>query len=570
MTRFLCVLCVLCGGLLGVAQAQSACPSTGWGQVWNSPDTRAIGTGSTDNSWNGVPYMNSVHQWYRWLTDKDSLTPNDNAIGFYSQQTNCSLTTNPWTLTTITGGSQTGYSPPGTYNYYAGVGFNGSSLCDGAPATKDSTTLCLAGVESRNFTFSNCTTNGSGAGSCGAYLIDGEVVEYGSITRSTADGTHVLLGNLVRGSRTAAGNPDCSGTACNHSVQSPVTRYVFVVSPTAAQATPGNGGMKVDVGAGLAAVPSGGDVPWLRHSSRAALWDNNAGRMWQLGGWLDGPSFQDLWYRCVPGATSSNGKCDATKIAQGWIRVNTPTYLPKAHYETAAVYYPEHDAIFSYGSDATNDMWVYSDATNATIGSTGGDLKQLTITCQNSSGGTIACPIIGAQKMVWDPDDHLIMMFGGRSGATRYDNIVVYNPANTTVSGIPGRTLRILASANLGCSSTGQSVCYLPAFTYDTTSHISVVYAGPGQLLKYTYAASGGTWANTGVSGGPPAPGTNTQVFPDIDYAPDLDMYLYAASVSVPNRTDTWQLPGATISAGSVPGSGTKYSGMTLQGVEIQ
>ena len=562
---YFCVLCVLGGGS---ASAQSACPSTGWGHVWASADSRSIGTGSGDNTWNTLTYMDSLQQWYRWLTDKDSLTPNSNAVGFYSLQTNCSLATNPWTLTTLVGGSPSGYSPPGTFTYYAGVGFDGSNLCDGASATKDSTTLCLAGAESRAFPFSNCTTNTPGAGTCGAFLIDDEVVEYGSITRSSADGTHVLLGDLIRGSRHAAGNPDCTGSACNHSVQSPVTRYVFVASPTTAQA-PGRG-MKVDVGSGLAAVPSGGDVPWLRHSSSSALWDNNAGRMWQLSGWLDGPSFQDLWYRCVPGATSTNGKCDSTKIAQGWIRVATPTFLPKGHFETAAVYDPEHDAIFAYGSDATNDMWVYSDSTNATIGSTGGDLVHLSITCQNAAGGTISCPYIGAQEMVWDSDDHLVMMFGGRYGTTRYDSIVVYNPANTTVSGIPGRTLRVLASAGLSCSSTGQSACYFPAFTYDSTRHIGVAYAGPGQLLKYTYASSGGTWANTGVADGPPDRSSTTQMFPALSYAPDLDMYLYASAVASPNRTDTWQLPGASLGGAVVVGSGTTLSGVTLSGVSVQ
>ena len=150
--------------------------------------------------------------------------------------------------------------------------------------------------------------------------------------------------------------------------------------------------------------------------------------------------------------------------------------------------------------------------------------------------------------MVWDPDDHLIMMFGGRYGTTRYDSIVVYNPANTTVSGIPGRTMRFLASANLGCPSTGQSNCYFPAFTYDTTRHIGVLYAGPGQLLKYTYASNGGTWANTGVSGGPPARDSNSQLFPALSYSPELDLYLYASAVTAPSRTDTWQLPGASIS----------------------
>ena len=571
---FLCALSVsaLVLGFALSAQAQTACPSTGWCHTWSTSDSRAAGTGSMDNSWSGLAYVEPLHRWYRWLTDKRSVSPNDNAMGSYEKQDNYGLSTNPWTLRMVTGedgtaGTRTTIWPTAWF-YYGGTALDGSGLCNHATATAASTTIC--GVfPSANFPSADCTTNTPGAGTCGAVLLDDEVIEYGSITRSTADSSQVVLGNLIRGSRNLAGNPSCSdagGAYCSHTYVASTARYLVGAAPTAAQA-PATGGMKVDVGAGLAAVPAGGDVPPMRHPTRALDFDANAGRLWQFSGWLEGPSYQDIWYWCLPGVSSPNGKCDSTKIAKGWIRVVVPTYFPKGNYETSGVYDPVHDAIFSYGSDASNQMWVYSDSTNAVIGSVAGDLKQLTITCQNAAGGTIACPYIGAQQMVWDGDDNLIMMFGGRNGTTRYDNIVVYNPANTTVSGIPGRTLRVLASAGLSCTSAS-SACYFPAFAYDTTRHKGMVYAGPGQLLQYTYAASGGTWANTGVTGGPEAQTTQPQG--SLSYAPDTDMYLYAATSAVGGRTDTWQLPGATISGGSVPGSGTKYSGMTLQGVEIQ
>jgi len=72
------------------------------------------------------------------------------------------------------------------------------------------------------------------------------------------------------------------------------------------------------------------------------------------------------------------------------------------------------------------------------------------------------------------------------------------------------------------------------------------------------------------VADGPPDRSSTTQMFPALSYAPDLDMYLYASAVASPNRTDTWQLPGASLGGAVVVGSGTTLSGVTLSGVSVQ
>lgn len=555
--KMLLVFLALCSA----SWAQSVCPTNQWGLVYN------LTNGSTgENDWHGGEYIPDLNEFFSWVTNHNSITPESNAFGVITNllSLNCNLPYDPFVIKELTGGNGNGhgpgYNPPIGYLRVGGTTLVGG-VCDGVVPTASSPTICISnfteGGGNGKFSFTDCTTNDpSVQGSCGAYRIDDEVIEYSVVSIS---GSYVQLGSetypLVRGSRQQAGN---SPATCHPNPPSCALTgkypYFFPVSPTAIQ-DPTYGGMQIDFGSGLLPVTApGSDMPFTRHPGRTASWDKNAGRIWQMGGWESGPSFLDLWYQCL--VSGPNGKCPSSKISQGWIYVTSMPSSANPRFEPNGAYSPVNDAYLEHGSDADFNTYVYCDVVNPSIGcNIGGKFNKIsTATCVLQSGSSTPCPTVGGRAgLVFDPDHKVFWLFGGGSASSggQTTKLWAFSLDGINTLNVPKGKWQLRAdvgAAGLGIScTTSPNICSFPAFTYDRLRHILVLYAGPGALLKYVPEAD--SWSNTGLAVGPNDPPVKyTYSMPVLVHDYDDDVYILTNQNPTSSNPMIWKLYGTAIS----------------------
>lgn len=522
------------GLLIAISAQATTCPSAAWGAVW-TPANGALPPSNQD--YNGIVYSPNTNKVYVYANAAAWVTPWENAIVSYSAQANCGQASNPWAIVSDSGIRNITYP---TYTTNATLG--GISSCNGASVASGSSTVAMNLVGN---TLNACP---QGSNNClttaGGWALDKEVVEYTSISSGAGTACVVYTGLTWHTRGTSAATHIASVAPGSSGSYAPPT------APTAAQVLANSGatgGMKADVGSGLVATQ---DHPTDRHPSRVITYDTLMHRLWQTGGYYEVKSFGDTFSWCLPGVGTTtdcpNGNSSTPgSILYGWTRQSPTTgYTP--HQLASSAYDSDHDAIYQYGGStggAVNDMWVMCLHITGSSPATCGGVALTWVHLTPSCSGT--CPARRNHQMVYDSDDHILLVFGGGDATAGNTNILTYAPTATN-------TLSQAANSWVSRSSppgvTSSTCCNLPAFDYDTTRHIAIFHYDTGTLFKY--APTTDTWTNTGITGGPPtSPGT---IIVDRLLAYDSVDDIHIFVINTNSAMTTWQLPGAAISSPAV------------------
>jgi hypothetical protein len=213
----------------------------------------------------------------------------------------------------------------------------------------------------------------------------------------------------------------------------------------------------------------------------AAVLDTANNRMVVFGGGTGAsgpaPCKNDLWL-----LKNANG----TSTAPGWVQQTPSGTLPKARFEHTAVYDPNSNSMMIFGGyDCTsaylNDVWVLSHANG---------LGGFPTWTQLSPTGPPPPGREGATA-VYDPVSNVMIVFGGDSGTSTYQDLWVLSHA-TGAGGTPAWT-HLSPSGSLPAARTGHSAIY------DAAHNRMTIYAGQTSLL--TTSLLNDFWVLTGANG---------------------------------------------------------------------
>lgn len=536
--------------LSGMAAAQ--CPATGWCKTMSASDPA---TRWADRVWNKLVFDSGNREFHAWFSAADAPVTFSNAIGHYSILSSPgTVTANKWTLDTWCGDTNSnGYNTrqesmhlnadlgTGSAPFTLQIGI--TSADTGAIGQKPIPQSGHVYVGDEMFTYDSCTS-ADGAGTC-------LVGEHGPIS------LHVT----ARAQRSNAG---WLASAASHLVSA---------GEETSFACPGPFGI-------------GNDHPVGQHPTGNLVYDSARGRLWSNNGYQENWRLRDTWYRCVYGTAS------CPDLTQGWIKVPTAAAPGSADQEDVTVYLPDADALLhfggSIGGSPVNALWVFCLSANATW-------VDATHTCASSGylntwrqvsphGGSALA--IQAVRGTYDTVNHKALFFSGSVGATNstlYNLVQVYDPASgdwclsdRSRGGSNGPSCPAGFASAAANAPPGQR---FPMWTFDKRNGKGAYLccAGGPYGRVYEYDAAANTWGYTDVdTTNAPVIDATTLMGNDWGYADESspgagdDVFVALVPLITSNQfVEMYQLPAASL-GGTAPSSNTNYSGMKLEGVQIQ
>lgn len=441
------------------------------------------------SAWNKLVYVPDDGRFYIYTSD--GIVTFSNSWWSYAVLGH-TPTTNPWVEESTSGTVQTTVTDNSK-------GFLKS------PTTPTDSTITVGRGEGR--TFHPDPKRG------GTLIIDDEEVSYAGINLS--NDTFV---NVVRGVRGTTAASHSAGTMVNAGAPVPQSRLQ-------------NG-----------LVPVNDHVP-DRHPFLTSAYDSRRHQLFQAGGIIEGNKKTDTWYFCF----IANEFCSAGDV-RVWKRLLTPTAVP-ARADSAMDYDSEDDVMILYGGQSvgnpTADTWLLCfsadpQGSGKSVGCPKGrpypDWVRLDST--NGSPG----PRL-AHSLVYDPKDHLVVLFGGMNGtATDPSETWIYIPATRTWT---------------NAKPAGQNPASFrrPAMTYDSRRNRVVLYEGPPEKIEgfagglYLYDAGKNKWELSPVQGGPipTSPGPeHAHGRLSLAYDAKTDTFV-ATEVGPGYALQTWELKGAAL-----------------------